>query len=146
METDLAIALRAEHEDFCARLVSAAEQGGPLGEAADEAARLLQRLFVREEQLVLPALTLLPELEGGRRPRGMVQALSRGQRLKEELALILSTQTQLRAALANLRSIAAELRQRQYECLAEALLQRAAFERRMLYLALLVGEHVRART
>lgn len=145
METDLATALRAEHEALREGLVNAARQGGPLGEIADEVARLLHALFARKEQLVLPALALLPALEGGRRPPGMAEALLGAQRLKEELPRILSKQTELRAALAKLRSMAAGLRQAQHERLADALLQHDAFDRRLLFLALLVGECVRSR-
>lgn len=146
MRFDIPAALRAEHDGLHSQLVSAMEEAGPLGEAAQEVARLLHPHFVREEQFALPPLALLADLARGAGSPEMVAVLPMTQRLKDELPAMLDEHRRIVAALAGLRAAARAAGKPRYERFAEALMHHAELEEQVLYpAAILVGEFVKAR-
>lgn len=103
--------LTHEHEELHARLAEATKLGGPVGDAAKAVAQVLHDHFVREEQIAMPPLSLLPALAEGRVSAEMAEVFTMTDALKAELPRMLEEHKRIKAALADFR-VAAERSQR----------------------------------
>jgi hypothetical protein len=139
-------AMRVEHAELHESLVEATRAPGGVGEAAREVARILHPHFVREEQIALPPLGLLPELAQGVVTPEMAAVLPLTDSLRAELPQMLEEHRAIRAALENLATVARAENQLTYARLAEKIMLHAQTEEQVTYpAAILVGEIVRLR-
>ena len=80
---------RAEHESVLGYLRNIAARPGPEGAAAQKVLDLLIPHMAKEEEFVLPPLTLLPELAAGKVSKDMRWAIEMADRVKAEQAELL---------------------------------------------------------
>lgn len=130
--------LTHEHEELHARLAEATKLKGPLGEAAKAVARVLHDHFVREEQIAMPPLSLLPALAEGRVSAEMAEVFAMTDALKAELPRMLEEHERIKAALADLRAVAERSERPDLARFADALILHARTEEEVLYPAALV--------
>lgn len=136
--------LVAEHQALHAVLARAVREPGPLGAAARQVEAVLHPHFVREEQIALPPLALLPRLARGEVTPEMAGVLSMTDQLQSEMPRMLAEHRRIVAALAQLRKAAEAAGRPQYVEFADELTQHAQNEEQVLYpAALLVGRYVR---
>ena len=136
-------ALRIEHEELHARLLQATKEGGEVGEAAREVARLLHPHFVREERFAMPPLALLSALATGEVTADMAPVLALTDRLQDELLPMLAEHGLIVAALERLEAAAGAANLPEYQRFASALRLHAQTEEQVLYpAAIVVGKYV----
>lgn len=144
MEFKIPEPLKTEHSALHAELVDATTEGGRVGEAAKEVARLLHPHFIREEEFALPPLGLLGALAEGTLMPAMADVLPLTDRLEAELPGILAEHKQIVAALGELVAAAKAENKPKYVDFADKLILHARTEEEVLYpAALIVGRHVR---
>ena len=81
---DIPQAIRVEHENTIAQLTELSHKRGPVGVEARKALVLFKRHLAREEEFILPPLTLLPLLAGGKVTPDMKWAIAMADRTKAE--------------------------------------------------------------
>lgn len=91
--------LRLEHEDTINRLSLLAQRHGAVGDQARKAIVLFKQHVAREQDYVMPPLTLLPDLADGKVTPDMAWALAMADRVKAEREQIFQEHTQLTEAL-----------------------------------------------
>ena len=104
---DIPQSLRLEHEDALSRLASLARRPGPVGIEARRALDLFKRHIKREEEYILPPLTLLPQLADGKASADMKWAIAMADRVKADREEIFQEHTQITDAM-NALAIAAQ--------------------------------------
>jgi hypothetical protein len=138
--------LQQEHEALHERLRQATQAGREVGEAAKALARLMHPHFVKEDQIALPPLGLLPALARGEWSAEMAGVLTLSDRLKAELPQMLAEHQTIVAALSTLREAAERAGRTEIVAFADALVAHARTEEEVMYpAAVLVGELVRQR-
>jgi hypothetical protein len=136
--------LKAEHDELHVELVRATKAGGQTGEAAQAVAKVLHPHFVKEEELAMPPLGLLPVLADGPVRPELAQVVELTDKLKKELPTMLKEHQAIVGALETLVVAATRENKPQARQLAEKLKQHAQTEEEVLYpAALLVGEYVK---
>jgi iron-sulfur cluster repair protein YtfE (RIC family) len=136
--------LVAEHHALHETLARAVREPGALGAAARRVEQVLHPHFVREEQIALPPLGLLPKLARGEVTAGMADVLPLTDKLQAELPQMLADHRKIEAALAELKRTAAAAGRKDYVEFADELAQHAQNEEQVLYpAALLVGRYVK---
>src|SRR5512147_1752206 len=90
MKTPEPDAMSLEHQELHKDLTAAAKAGGETAEAARDVMKALFPHMLLEEELVIPALKLLPALARGRHDGDVKQVLRRTERLKAELPHMLA--------------------------------------------------------
>lgn len=144
MEFKIPEPLNTEHSALHAELVDATTEGGRVGEAAKEIARLLHPHFIREEEFALPPLSLLAALAKGTLVPEMADVLTLTDRLEAELPGMLAEHKQIVAALGELVTAAKAENKPRYVGFAEKLILHARTEEEVLYPAtLVIGRYVR---
>jgi hypothetical protein len=63
-QSDIATTIRMEHQEFLSRLDALSQRPAPVGPEARKLADLVKPQLVRHEDVLLPTLTLLPEMAG----------------------------------------------------------------------------------
>jgi hypothetical protein len=96
---DIPQSLRVEHEDTLNQLTVLARRHGPVGDAARKALDLFKRHLQREEEYILPPLTLLPLLADGKISPDMKWAITMADRVKAEREEIFQEHTQITDAM-----------------------------------------------
>jgi iron-sulfur cluster repair protein YtfE (RIC family) len=140
-------AMRLEHMEIHAALVSATKLPGQVGEAARKLAAVLDPHFAREEQIALPPLGLLAPLSRGEFTAAMREVLPLTDALRAELPRMLKEHKAIRNATVRLGKAAKAAGNATVERLAETLKMHARSEEEVSYpAALLVGDLVRARS
>lgn len=135
--------LHAEHDELHAQLVRATRVPGVVGEAALEAARLIEPHLAREEELAQPALALLADVVRGAMRAEMADVIPVTRRLKAELPAMFDEHRQIVAALETLGAAARRAGLAEYEALARSLIRHARLEEQILYpAAILLGQHL----
>ena len=76
--------LIVEHKDTLDRLTALASRSGEVGQEARKALALFKAHTAREQEFILPPLTLLPELAAGKVTPDMAWALTMADRVKAE--------------------------------------------------------------
>jgi hypothetical protein len=144
MPFEIPEALRSEHDELHAELVSATAAGGRTGEAAKAVARILHPHFEKEEKYALPPLALLPALSEGKFDRGMADVLKLTDKLAAELPAMLAEHRDIFSALTKLIDAARAENKPGVAEFAEKLMRHARSEEQVAYpAALLVGRHLK---
>jgi hypothetical protein len=144
MKFEVPTSLRLEHEELHAELFKATKAGGKTGEAAKAVARVLHDHFVKEEEIALPPIGLLPLLAQGKIAEEMRGALPMTDRLKAELPEMLQEHEAVVAKLEQLIAAANEEKLPEHARFAEKLMLHAKTEEEVLYpAAILVGEYLK---
>jgi hypothetical protein len=84
-----------EHQETLERLAVLSKRPGAVGEAARKAIVLFRRHYAREEEYILPPLTLLPVLADGKATPDMAWALAMCDRVKADQAEIFQEHTEV---------------------------------------------------
>ncbi|KSV62741.1 hemerythrin domain-containing protein [Sinorhizobium sp. Sb3] len=144
MEWKIPEPLKTEHTELHGELVDATKEGGRVGAAAQEVARLLHPHFIREEEFALPPLGLLATLAKGTLMPEMADVLTLTDRLETELDGMLAEHKQIVAALGELVAAAKAENKPKYMDFAEKLILHARTEEEVLYpAALIIGRYIR---
>ncbi|MBL9088560.1 MAG: hemerythrin domain-containing protein [Planctomycetia bacterium] len=139
-------ALAAEHEELHERLAEAIDAGGQTAEAARALARLLHPHFVREEQIAMPPLALLPALAEGRPIADPKPALEMALALRAEIGRMLEEHVAIKAAMRALGAAAEREGNQKIARFSVRLVRHAETEEQVLYpTSLLVGRILEAR-
>ncbi len=138
--------IQAEHEEIDAALVRATKAPGEVGRAARALAAVLHPHFVREEQIALPPLGLLPALARGELTSEMRAVLPMTDSLRAELPRMLEEHKAIASATLHLGEVARAAGNSATERLADQLVLHAQSEEEVSYpAAILVGDVVRVR-
>jgi hypothetical protein len=132
--------LAAEHEELHERLAEALAAGGETAKAARALADVLHPHFVREEQIALPPLSLLPRLARGEVSEDMRPALAMAKTLERELPKMLEEHEAIKAGFRRVGDAAEREGHLRVARAARRLVTHAEIEVAVLYpAALLVG-------
>lgn len=146
MEFTIPEPLTHEHEELHKRLAEATKAGGAVGDAAKAVARVLHDHFVREEQIAMPPLSLLPALAEGRVSAEMAEVFAMTDALKAELPRMLDEHKRIKSALADFRAAAERSQQPDLARFADALVLHARTEEEVLYpAAVVLAEYLKLR-
>jgi hemerythrin HHE cation binding domain-containing protein len=96
--------MKTQHEEIIQGLSQYATQGAPTAEAAQKVLDLMKPHFEREEELVAPLLSLLPDVSEGRVTADMTFAIAAADRLKAERDELFDQHAQIQAAIGDLIS------------------------------------------
>ncbi len=98
-EGDIPQSLAVEHQDTLDQLTNLGRRHGPVGVAARKALELFKRHMARENEFILPPLTLLPYLADGKVTPDMKWAIAMADRVKAEREQIYQEHTQITDAM-----------------------------------------------
>jgi hypothetical protein len=102
-------AIQIEHKETLEQLTMLARKKAPVGPAASKVLVLLKRHMAREQDFILPPLTLLPRLADGKVTADMAWALGMTDRVRAEREEIFQEHTNLTDALNGLIVAAARV-------------------------------------
>ena len=137
-------ALAAEHKALHEVLGRAVNEPGPVGAAARSLEEALHPHFLREEEIALPPLALLPRLARGETSPDMVDVLRMTDQLEKEMPKMLADHKKIVAALDAFRRAADTAGKHEYVEYADELTLHAQNEEQVTYpAALLVGKYVK---
>ncbi len=137
--------LADEHAELHARLAEALDAGGETAAAARSLAKILHPHFVREEEIAMPPLSLLPALARGEVSPAMRPALEMTHALEKELPRMLEEHVAIKAGFRALHDAAEREGQSKIARFALRLVTHAENEEAVLYpAALLVGRWLEA--
>lgn len=137
-------ALAAEHKALHEVLARAVNEPGPVGNAARNLEEALHPHFLREEEIALPPLALLPRLARGETSTDMVDVLRMTDQLEKEMPKMLADHKKIVAALGLFRKAADTAGRHEYVEFADELTLHAQNEEQVTYpAALLVGKYVK---
>lgn len=137
-------ALAAEHRALHEVLGRAVKEAGPLGNAARNLEEALHPHFLREEEIALPPLALLPRLARGEASADMAGVLRMTDRLEKEMPQMLAEHRKIVTALGVFRKAAEVAGRLEYVEFADELALHAQNEEQVTYpAALLVGRYVK---
>jgi hypothetical protein len=138
--------LKIEHDELHVALARATKEGGAIGAAATEVARILHPHFVSEEEYALPPLGLLPALASGAIEPDMKPAIDMARRLKAALSRMLEEHQAIIAALRTLADAAKKAGRSDVAIFADKLILHAQTEEEVLYPAtIVIGEVIAAK-
>ncbi|HET9646223.1 MAG TPA: hemerythrin domain-containing protein [Burkholderiaceae bacterium] len=136
--------LQQEHEALHEELRRATQAGAEVGEAARDLARLMHPHFVKEDEIALPPLGLLPALARAGASPGMAEVLALTDRLEAELPEMLREHEAIVGALQRLQQAAQRADRPDIVAFARRLVQHARTEEEVMYpAAVLVGRYIR---
>ena len=96
---DIPQSLRVEHEDTLEQLTTLSKRRTAVGAEARKALALFKKHIQREEEYILPPLTLLPDLADGKITPDMKWAIAMADRVKAEREQIFLEHTQITDAM-----------------------------------------------
>ena len=131
--------LKSSHEILRATLKRAAREPGGVGDQARKLAAIAEAHFQREEKLVLPLLSLLPELASGAGAGRMPEAPMLAQALRQELGRMCQEHRQIADGLRELARAAHAQGKSEYDGFIEEMMVHARTEETMLYPAAIVA-------
>ena len=136
--------LKAEHDELYDELDQLTRETGQIGEAAREVASRVHLHFMREEELALPPLSLLPALAAGEVRPDMRPVMELARRLRANLPSMLDEHIAIVGAAQALKDKANEMGRLDAGHLAQKLILHVEAEEDVLYpAAILVGEYLR---
>jgi hypothetical protein len=139
-------ALADEHAELHDRLADALAAGGETARAAKDLVKVLHPHFLREEQIALPPLSLLPRLARGEVSEDMRPAIEMARTLERELPRMLEEHVAIKAGFRRLGDVAEREGHVRVARAARRLVTHAEVEESVLYpAAILVGRTVEAR-
>jgi hypothetical protein len=138
--------LRVEHAETLARLAMLTKRPGQVGVEARKAMDLFRRHAAREEEFILPALTLLPVLADGKVTQDMSWAVAMADRVRAEREQIFQEHTQVTDALNALVTAAIRAHDADAKEFAEAAAADSLNDVELLEpTVLLIGDYLRAK-
>jgi hypothetical protein len=138
--------LRVEHAETMERLTSLGKHPGPVGVVARKALETFRRHAAREEEFILPPLTLLPVLADGNVTPDMAWAVTMADRVKAEREQIFREHTEVTDILNALVVAATQARDNTAKEFAEAAAADSLNDVELLEpTVLLIGEYVRGK-
>jgi hypothetical protein len=138
--------LRVEHDETIERLTMLAKRAGPVGAEARAALVVFKRHAAREQEFILPPLTLLPLLADGKVTPDMAWAVTMADRVKAEREQIFEEHTQVTEVLNALVVAAAGAHDKEATEFAEAAAADSLNDIELLEpTVLLIGDYLRAR-
>lgn len=96
---DIPQSMRVEHEDTLQQLTTLSRKAGPVGVEARKALALYKQHLQREEEFILPPLTLLGQLADGKVSPDMKWAIAMSDRVKAEREKTYQEHTQITDAM-----------------------------------------------
>jgi len=99
---DIPQSLVFEHRETLDRLSALARRPGEVGAAASAALELFERHIAREQEYILPPLTLLPDIADGRVTPDMAWAVAMADRVRADRELIFQEHIKLADAFSDL--------------------------------------------
>jgi hypothetical protein len=137
--------IREEHQEIRHALEGAARKPGEVGERARALAALMEPHFVKEEELALPPLAILPVLVAKEPLPEAAHIASLATRLEAELPTMLEEHKAIGAAAHELAVAAGAADRPEIEAFAEQLLHHARSEEEITYpAAIITGRYVRS--
>ena len=103
---DIPQSIRLEHENTLAELTALSRKPGPVGVEAAKALVLFKKHLQREEEFILPPLTLLPALADGKLTTDMKWAIPLSDRTKAEREETFQEHTRITDAMNRLATAA----------------------------------------
>jgi hypothetical protein len=138
--------LRVEHDETIERLSMLAKRPGPVGAEARKALVVFKRHAVREQEFILPPLTLLPLLADGKVTPDMAWAVAMADRVKAEQEQIFEEHTQVTEVLNALVVAATKAHDKEAAEFAEAAAADSLNDVELLEpTVLLIGDYLRAK-
>ena len=138
--------LRIEHEETIERIASLARRPGAVGAQARKALDLFKRHIAREQEYILPPLTLLPVLADGKVTPDMAWALAMVDRVKADREVIFKEHTDVTDAMNALRAAALKAGDKDAAAFADAASGDSLNDIELIEpTVLLIGEFLRAR-
>lgn len=135
-----------EHLILQGQLAAAADQAGPIGDAAQRLAEVLEPHLQWEEAIVQPLLSMLRPLAEGHAPAGARALIPLADSLAARLPAVAAEHQRIIAAATQLEEVAWDQGDPRWAAIAGRLRDHAAMEEQVLYpAALLVGEALRWR-
>lgn len=137
-------AMKAEHDELNETLSRATREQGELGVAAKAVAKALHPHFLKEEELALPPLGLLPRLARGEVTPEMAEVVPMTDRLETELGQMLAEHKVIVEALKTFAAAAERSSKPEFRAFAEKLIRHAKTEEEVTYpAAILVGRYLK---
>lgn len=138
--------LAQEHEELHGELAKALKAGGRTGAAAKALVEVMHNHFLKEDEVAMPPLGLLPELSRGKVTARMKKILPLTEKLREELPVFFKEHRAILAAVKKLAAAAQKEGKAVQVQLAGKLKAHVAVEEEVLYpAALLVGDYLKLR-
>lgn len=131
--------LREEHEEIRRALDRATLEPGRTGQAARALAALMEPHFVKEEELALPPLGILPDLAADRITPGMEAVGALALKLEAELPTMIEEHVEIAAAATALADVARTEGRPEIEAFAGRILHHARTEEEVTYPAAVVA-------
>jgi hypothetical protein len=136
--------MKAQHEEIVQGLSRYATQGTPTAPAAEKVLDLMRPHLQKEEELVFPLLSLLPDVSEGRITADMSFAIAAADRLKEEREALFDQHAEIQSAVGDLISAGEDANERDLVDFASRVAAHAMSEVEILEpAAVLVGDAVR---
>lgn len=146
MELKTPTPLESEHQALYAEINQAVKLQGRTGNATRLIARLIERHFAKEEEFVLPPLSLLPALAEGTIEPQMAAAITMAAKLHDQMPDLLAEQRVIVAALEELMAAAENEGHAELVEFAERLMLHEEIERQVSYpMAILIGKYLQLR-
>ena len=138
--------LAQEHEALHGELAKALKAGGQTAAAAEALVKAMHGHFVKEDELAMPPLGLLPELARGQVPARLKNILPLTDKLREELPVFLKEHRAILAAGKRLAATARKEGKPAQVQLTNKLKAHVAVEEQVLYpAAILIGDYLKLR-
>jgi hypothetical protein len=138
--------LRVEHDQTVERLSILAKRPGQVGVEARKALVVFKRHIAREQEFILPPLTLLPALTDGKVTPDMAWAVAMADRVKAEREQIFQEHTQITDVLNDLVAAAAKAHDKNAQEFAEAAAVDSLNDVELLEpMVLLIGDYLRGK-
>jgi hypothetical protein len=136
--------MKAQHEEIVQGLSHYVTQGTPTAAAAKKVLDLMRPHLQKEEELVFPLLSLLPDVSEGRITDDMIFAIAAADRLKGERKALFDQHAEIQAAVGELISAGEGANERDLVDFASRVAAHAMSEIEILEpAAVLVGDTVR---
>ncbi len=143
---DIPQSLRVEHDDTLQRLTALSQRHGAVGTEAHKALAVFQRHIQREQEFILPPLTLLPALADGKVSPDMKWAIAMADRVKAEREEIFQEHTKITDAMNDLATAARIAHDKEALDFAQAAVADSLNDVEMLEpMTIVIGDYLRAK-
>jgi len=138
--------LIVEHQDTLDRLTALARRRGEVGQEARKALALFKAHTAREQEFILPPLTLLPDLAAGKVTPDMAWALTMADRVKTEHEQIYQEHVQVTDAMTALYNAGKRAKDKEAMDFAQAGVADSLNDSELLEpMVLMIGDYLRSK-
>ncbi|HYC14669.1 MAG TPA: hypothetical protein VEC75_10480 [Stellaceae bacterium] len=138
--------IRLDHEEAIRQLTAVAHRKGRTGEIARKALEVFKAHIRREEEYILPPLTLAPAIAEGRINPDMRWAIAMADRIKADREIIFAEHTTITAWMNQLAEAARRAHQEDVVDLAKSLVADSLNDTEVMEpAAIVIGEYLRAK-